>query len=239
MLPTIIRALNINKRYSSQYGLFEIGHIVTGIKDGLAVEEQALGMGWCVPKADIETALIKAKDCIHYIFDYVFKVGARLKLATNNKGYIAPVNYYTIECDGKTVGELGVVHPVVQSKIDSSKYMIVAEINMTTINTIAPQDIKVEVVSKFPTTTLDFNFVLSQDEVYGKIESVASTIPTDLSYKVELVDIFHNISDNTKSYTIRYYVTSMDHTLTSEEIESFHKSVIDTFENNKIYLKAE
>jgi len=31
----------------------------------------------------------------------------------------------------------------------------------------------------------------------------------------------------------------MEHTLTSEEIELFHKSVIDTFEKNKIYLKAE
>jgi hypothetical protein len=31
----------------------------------------------------------------------------------------------------------------------------------------------------------------------------------------------------------------MDHTLSSEEIETFHKLVIDTFKKNNIFSKAE
>ena len=52
------------------------------------------------------------------------------------------------------------------------------------------------------------------------------------------MDIFLNKEDNTKSYTIRYFVTSMDHTLSSVEIETFHKTVIETFEKNNIKLKV-
>ena len=74
--------------------------------------------------------------------------------------------------------------------------------------------------------------------MYGKLESIANTITTDLTYKVQLVDIFLNKEDNTKSYTIRYFVTSMDHTLSSAEIESFHKTVIETFEKNNVKLKV-
>jgi len=239
MLPTIIRAMLTNKRYSDNYGLFEIGHIVTDVKDNLAVEEQALGLGWTDNKENLEQLLINAKDCIQYLFGYVLKMPVKLEVSTPTQNYLAPVNYYKIMSGEKVLGEIGVVHPVVQHKIDKDKYMVVAEINMTRVNTIDSNNIKVEQVSKFPVTTLDFNFVLAQDEVYGKIEKVAHDVKSKLVYKVQLVDIFQNTADNTKSYTIRYFVTSMYHTLSSEEIESFHKNVIDTFENNNIHLKAE
>lgn len=236
MLPTIIRAVANNKRYASEYGLFEIGHIVTGMADNLAIEEQSLGLGWVTK--DYQSGLRNAQNCLQYLFEYVLKLPVKFVVANNTKNYLAPKNYYNLVVDGAVVGELGMVTPVVQHKIAKDTYTIVAQVNMTKVNTFAPVNYKVEQVSKYPVTTLDFNFVLAQDEVYGKIENVAHTIKTDLSYKVELLDIFANKEDNTNSYTIRYYVTSMDHTLSSAEIETFHKTVIDTFEKNNIKLKV-
>ena len=239
MLPTIIRAVANNKRYSSEFGLFEIGHVVTGMKDNLAVEEQCLGMGWTFAKDELEGKLLEVKNCLQYIFEYALKMHLKLVPSENNRNYLCPVNHYSIVSNNVILGELGVVHPVVQQKIDKNKYMIVAEINMTRVNELDSLNVVVEQVSKYPVTTLDFNFILKNDEYYGRLESVAQTIKSDLVYKVELVDIFLNKEDNTKSYTIRYYVTSMDHTLSSSEIETFHKNVIDTFEKNDIHLKAE
>ena len=236
MLPTIIRAVANNKRYASEYGLFEIGHIVTGMADNLAIEEQSLGLGWVTK--DYQSGLRNAQNCLQYLFEYVLKLPVKFVVANNTKNYLAPKNYYNLVVDGAVVGELGMVTPVVQHKIAKDTYTIVAQVNMTKVNAFAPVNYKVEQVSKYPVTTLDFNFVLAQNEVYGKIENVAHTIKTDLSYKVELLDIFANKEDNTNSYTIRYYVTSMDHTLSSAEIETFHKTVIDTFEKNNIKLKV-
>ena len=71
--------------------------------------------------------------------------------------------------------------------------MIVAEINVSTLNDMSSINYKVEQLSKYPVTTLDFNFVLASDDVYGTIEKVAGTIDTDLVYKSELVDIFNNV----------------------------------------------
>ncbi len=236
MLPTIIRAVANNKRYASTYGLFEIGHIVTGMEDNLAVEEQSLGLGWATK--DYQSGLRNAQNCLQYLFEYVLKLPVKFVVANNTKNYLAPKNYYNLVVDGTVVGELGMVTPVVQHKIAKDTYTILAQVNMTKVNACAPVNYKVEQVSKFPVTTLDFNFVLAQNEVYGKLEQVAHTIKTDLSYKVELLDIFANKEDNTNSYTIRYYVTSMEHTLSSAEIENFHKTVIETFENNNIKLKV-
>jgi phenylalanyl-tRNA synthetase beta chain len=239
MLPTIIRAVSSNKRYADEFGIFEIGHIVTGKKDNLAVEEQSLGLGWTADKQNLERMLLGAKECIQYIFGCILRLPVKFVPATPTQNYLAPVNYFKIVCDSIELGEIGVVHPLVQHKIDKSKYMVVAELNMTRLNTINSENIRVEQVSKFPVTTLDFNFILNSGEYYGKIEDVAHKVKSNLVYKVQLLDIFLNTADNTKSYTIRYSITSMDHTLSSAEIEEFHKTVITTFENNNIYLKAE
>ncbi len=237
MLPTIIRAVSNNRRYTDcDYSLFEIGHIVTGMKDNLAVEEQSLGLGWAV--VDYARGLEGAKNCLKYLFEYVLKLPVKFVVASNTKNYLAPKNYYNIVVENTVVGEVGMVHPLVQHKIDKNRYTIVAQVNLTKVNAFAPVNYKVEQVSKFPVTTLDFNFVIAQNEVYGKIEEIAHTIKSDLNYKVELLDIFANKEDGTNSYTIRYYVTSMEHTLSSAEIENFHKTVIDTFEKNNIKLKV-
>jgi phenylalanyl-tRNA synthetase beta chain len=173
------------------------------------------------------------------MFDYVVSLPVKIVIGGNTPNYICNVNNYNIVVNDEVVGTIGVVHPRVQQKIDSSKYIIVSEINITKVNKYSSNQIVIEKLSKYPVTTLDFNFILDVNDVYATIDSVASTVKSDLTYKYELVDIFHNVNDNTKSYTIRYFVTSMDHTLSSSEIEEFHKNVITTFENNNIHLKAE
>lgn len=239
MLPTIIRAIATNKRYASEFGLFEVGHIVTG-KDSnnLAIEEKSLGIGMQVEKQNLESGLIRLKNIIHYILDYT--VGIPVKLVSNKvkENYLAPINYYEVIGGGMVLGCIGILHPSVQGKIHKDRYTLLAEINMTSLSKLSSNQVKVEQVSKYPVTTLDFNFILGKDELYSKIDSVACTLDTPLAYKYKLVDIFENVEDNTKSYTIRYMVTSMEHTLSSEEIESFHKLVIKSFEASGISLKA-
>lgn len=239
MLPTIIRAVAQNKRYKDCFGLFEVGHIVTGkTPDGLAIEEKALGIGMQVTREKLSEKLIELKNIVHYILDYTTHIPVKFVSAESHENYIAPVNYYEVIAGGVNLGRVGIVHPSVQHKIDKDKYTLLCEINMTALNRIGSNAVKVEQVSKYPVTTLDFNFVLSENELYSKIDTIAGTINTDLTYKYRLLDIFDNVEDKTKSYTVRYLVTSMEHTLSSEEIENFHKVVIATFEKNGVSLKA-
>ncbi len=239
MLPTIIRAVAQNKRYAGEFGLFEVGHVVTGKKDNLAIEEKCLGIGMLCDKTKLAEKLLETKDCIHYLFNYILGMEAKLVPASTEENYIAPVNYYEIIVSGGVVGRVGLLHPAVQQKVAGDKYMVLVEINTTKLNNIDSIQTKVAQVSKYPVTTLDFNFLVDSHELYSKLETIAGNIPTELSYKFELLDIFYNESSNTKSYTLRYLVTSMDHTLSSTEIETFHKTVIDTFAKNDVKLKTE
>ncbi len=248
MLPTIIRAIDQNKRYSESFGLFEVGHVVTGTYkntnpdyhlDQLAKEEKYLGLGWMMSKEDMKNGLIQAKDCILYIVQYLLNIPVTLSPVTPEVSYLAPINAYKVSVAGQDIGIIGLVHPKVQQKIDKNSCIVVAELNMSVISTAKADEIKYQKVSKYPTTTLDFSFALDKNDVYGSIEKIAHSLDTRLSYTVELVDIFYKEGSDVKSYTLRYSVTSLDHTLSSAEIEEFHKLVITTFEANKIYLKNE
>lgn len=239
MKPTIIRALAQNKNYGENVGIFEIGHIVSGVVDGLAVEEKSLGMGWIFPKSNLSNKLNEVRNIISYLFGYTLNLPVKLVASQSQEEYLCDVNHYDIVCGGDRLGNVGVLQPTIAHKIDDDKYMILAEINITRLGSHISVENRFEQVSKYPVTTLDFNFILGADGLYSTIEDIANSIDTDLTYKCELLDIFRNLHDNTKSYTLRYYVTSMDHTLSSAEIEAFHASVINRFKSQGIELKGE
>lgn len=237
MKPTMIRTLLQNKRYADDFGVFEIGHVVTGMKDHLAQEEKHLGIGVMTKQNNFAQKLLEVKDSILYLFHYVLQLPVRLEESRPIEEYLCPINHYDIICDHESIGNIGVLHPKVQQKIDAEKVVILVELNVSKMYQKPAEISKYESVSKYPTTSLDFNFVLDQEKHYGDIEEIAHKIPTTLSYHVELLDIFDN--GNTKNYTLRYFVTSKEHTLSSEEIEQFHTSVITTFEEHGVYLKTE
>lgn len=239
MLPTIIRALEQNKKYKDNFGLFEIGHCVVGRQNDLAKEEKHLGVGYLFPKNELVSMLNKAKDTLRYLFEYILGMSVSLVATTPTEQYLAPVNAYEIRCHGEKVGVLGMVHPKVQQKIDDSKYSIVFELNMSTIYCQQSSKVQLKSVSKYPVTTLDFTFALPSNKLYANIEEVANSFQSELTYEIELVDIFEHAATNTKSYTLRYYVTSYDHTLSSVEIEQFHKAIIQHFKKADIHLKDE
>ena len=93
-----------------------------------------------------------------------------------------------------------------------------------------------ETVSKFPKSELDFNFLIEKSKRYSEIEKIAKSIETDINYTVSLLDIFDNGNEYI-SYTLHYVIGRDDRTLTGEEIDNFHKVVIDTFAKQGINLK--
>ncbi len=110
------------------------------------------------------------------------------------------------------------------------------ELDYSIISKAKTLDTKFDKISKYPTTKLDFNFVIPSNMHYRDIIIVANSLKTDLNYAVSLLDVFDNKNGNL-SYTLHYEVNSLDRTLTSEDIETFHSLVISTFEANNIKLK--
>ena len=160
-----------------------------------------------------------------------------LKLDENCKiSYYHPKNYYKIYANNELVGDVFLLHPVTDSAIEANALSVGFEIDFSALAKISQNEIKFEKISKFPTTKLDFNFIIPNEKLYADIITIAKSIKSELNYKVSLLDIYQN-ANNTKSYTLHYDLNSLERNLTTEDIEKFHKEVIDTFKTNGIELK--
>ncbi len=237
MIPSLLKVVVDNKANFDNFGTFEVGRVVKNMtKDNLADETKSLGVVLYSADKSVEEMLYKMRDMIDFLFDYVFKIKLTLNLSNPSVDYYHPKNYYTISAGDALVGDMFAVHPNVTEKIEENCSVVGFEINFSQLVKVAPIETKFEKISKYPTTKLDFNFIIPRDKLYKDIIEIANKIDSTLNYSVSLLDIYENI-DGTKSYTLHYEVNSLDRTLKTEDIDIFHSAVIEKFAQNNIKLK--
>ena len=237
IIPSLLKVISDNKGVFNSFGTFEVGRVVKKIRgDNLADETKSLGILLYRKSSSEETMLFELKEILDYLFEYILKMDLSLELATPQIDYIHPKNYYKIYANGEEVGELFEINPRVSDKIEENCVIVGLEINFSKLSKQKQIKTIFEKISKYPTTKLDFNFLIPQGKLYKDIISIAQSIDTELNYKVNLLDIYEN-ANGQKSYTLHYEVNSLERTLTTEDIDRFHSSVIAKFEQNGIELK--
>ena len=84
-------------------------------------------------------------------------------------------------------------------------------------------------LSKYPSTSRDICFQLSDDLAYGQIIDVAKSVLRSVELETSLVpvDIYHSEDAATKNITIRLRLTSHSKTLTAEEVNQVVSRVCD------------
>jgi len=238
IIPSLLKVVVDNKNTYTNFGTFEVGRVVKKLKeDNLADETKSLGLLVYNKNGSIEDELLKLKEVLNYLFDYIFKMDLLLEPATPVVDYYHPKNYYKIYANSTYVGDLFAIHPSTTEKIEPDSTVVGVEICFSTLAGLKENEIKFEKISKFPTTKLDFNFLIPKNYLYKDIISYAKDIKTDLNYTVSLLDIYENPKEEFKSYTLHYEINSLTRNLTTEDIDVFHKAVINKFKENNIELK--
>ncbi len=237
MIPSLLKVVVDNKTSFDNFGTFEVGRVVKNMtKDNLADETKSLGVLLYSADKPLEEMLYNLRDMIDFLFKFVFKMKLSLDLQKPETSYYHPKNYYKIYANGTLVGDLFAIHPEVSEKIEENCNVVGLEINFSLLTKGNSIDTKFEKISKYPTTKLDFNFLIPKDKLYKDIIEIAQGVDTNLNYSVSLLDIYEN-ANGTKSYTLHYEVNSLDRTLTTQDIDLFHSLVIKNFAQNDIKLK--
>ncbi len=238
IIPSLLKVVVDNKNALTDFGTFEVGRVVKQItKENLADETKSLGVILYSKQNSIQNQLLKIKEILNHLFDYIFKMDLNLNLCEPEIKYYHPKNYYQIIVNNTVVGDIFTIHPASTENIESGCSVVGFEINFTELAKNAFVEVKFEKISKYPTTKLDFNFLIPKTSLYKDIIEYAKNIDTNLNYKVSLLDIYENPNEEVKSYTLHYEVNSLEKTLTTEDIETFHKAVINKFKENGIELK--
>ena len=234
IIPTQLCQVKTNTNFSTDFGVFEIGRTVDGLKDdGLCNERKKLCVTLYSKTKSLETLYVELATMLSVITDKIKHKALTFTPMDATLSYEHPRNLNEISCDGVVLGKIGVVHPTVSKKIDKKASIVFAEIDVPLFTEIADAGIHYEEPSKFPNMEIDLSFV---SETFAPIGKAIENANCPLIKKVEVTDTYRD--ENGKSITTRITFSNPEKTLTTEEVMKVANGIIDALSKDGIALKS-
>jgi phenylalanyl-tRNA synthetase beta chain len=158
---------------------------------------------------------------------------------TSIEPYLHPGKSCSIIINGKKIGSLGTLHPLVSEAFDIKGNINILEIyDIERIQEVIPSRVTFVPLPKYPYIERDIAIVVSRDVPVSEVKRTILDVESDIIESVELFDIYTGtpIPDDKKSlaFSIRY--RAGDRTLTDSEVNELHSKILTSLEKS---LKAE
>ncbi len=233
IVPTQLCQLRTNNTFAPDFGIFEVGRVVDGLKDdGLCNEQKKLAVTLFSKTKTAEQLYFELRDIIATVVGDIRHCDLSYEAITATHSYQHPKNLNKIICKGIEIGEIGMIHPVVSKKVDKKALIVYAEIDVRALSAIEPDAIKYEEPSKFPGIDIDISFV---SEKFAPIGEAVKAAECSLIKGMEVVDTYRDESG--KSITVRIYFAHPEKTLTKDEVMDVVNGIIDNLASKGIEMK--
>ncbi len=234
MIPTQLCQIKTNSSYAPSFGIFEIGRTVDGIdENNLCREHKKLAVTLFSKTETTETLYFKLIRMISVAVDDIKHKSLSFTAKETGLNYIHPKNFNAIVCDGKEIGEIGVVHPEVLKNIDKKANVVFLEVDMKDLVETENAGIKYAEASKYPSIEVDVTFVA---DTFRPIKEAIALINSELVKKISVVDTYNDA--NGKSITIRIVFSHPERTLVKDEVMAIVNELIAKLESKGIKLKV-
>lgn len=236
IIPTQLCQVKQNTSFSSDFGIFEIGRVVTGVdENNLCIEKKKLAITLFSKTKDIKELYFQLRDILAVVSDDVKHRMLSFKATEPAHSYEHPVNLNTIIMDGREIGIMGIVHPVVSKKIDKKASIVFAEIDINEYSSVKNAGIVYSEPSKFPAIDFDLSLEIPQGVFYGKLTECWSGLGADILKGTKIVDTYD--TDQVHSITVRFEFSSNERTLSSSEVQDIMDKVIANLSNIGVNLR--
>ncbi len=233
IVPTQLCQVKYNTAYSTDFGVFEAGRVVNGLKEnGLCNEEKKLAITLFSKTKSVEKLYFELRDILAVIADDIKHSELTFESAQATKSYQHLRNLNSVICDGKIIGEIGIVHPTVSKKIDKKASIVYAEIDMSAFANIENKSIKYVEPSRFPEMEIDLSFIT---ETFAPIKEAIDAQNSPLVKDVKVVDTY--VDESGKSITVRIKFSHPERTLTGDEVKEITDGVISKLSEAGVSLK--
>jgi phenylalanyl-tRNA synthetase beta chain len=236
MLPTMLGFADVNRKNFDDFGIFEIGSVFNAENSKSKCKERK---SLCILKASKD----KNEDRLFYDLKGIADV--LLKLIKNEAAeytaideetaypWLHPIKSADINCSGKKLGYLSVVHPIIKQKLDKKLNIAFIEINLEDLYSLKEAPVMYKEPSKYPGVTLDFNFLADKNVSYEEMTKDIDKFTSDILLGYEFVDIYtgKGLPEAKKSMTFRFNIGSSEKTLSSDEINEFSSKLIKHMED--------
>ena len=237
IIPTQLCQVKINTGFAPDFGVFEVGRVVNGLKeDGLCKEEKMLAVTLFSKTRDIKDIYLELRDILAVLASDIKHKELTYKKAECSHSYEHPVNLYDICIDDTVIGRIGIVHPAVMKNIDKKANVVFAEINMEAFTGAQCDSIVYDEPSKFPAMTYDISVEVPNGVFYSQLANTWKDVHSGLLKSTKIVDTYD--TDTVHSITIRFEFSSVERTLSSAEIQEIMDKVISGLSNLGVTLRG-
>ncbi len=217
MIPTMLTFVNENKGFSPDFGVFEAGRVVNGLKnDGTCDERRQLGISLFSKTCDEKTLFFRMTDIIRTLFSEIKNGEPEFRHSAPVYEWQHPRNTVSIVFGEITVGTVCTLHPSVLSKLDKNGASVSAEISLDAFSSIGENDLHYSEPSRFPSVDIDLSILLNDGKTYADAsETWQDFVPSPIS-SVMVIDTFEPVTGG-KSVTVRLTFSSDERTLSMED----------------------
>ena len=236
IIPTQLCQVKSNVSFSQNFGIFEIGRVVSAVdENNLCVENKMLAVTLFSKTQNVASLYYHLRDILATMSDDIKHKPLTFEAKQATKDYQHPRNLNKIFCDGVEIGEIGIVHPAVSKKIDKKAAVVFAQIDVEKFAKIENASISYEEPSRFPEMEIDLSFV---SQKFSPIAEAVKLVNSSLIKKIEVTDIYEDEADGTKSITTRLTFAHPEKTLTREEVGEVTDKIINALKEKNISLKG-
>jgi phenylalanyl-tRNA synthetase beta chain len=239
LLPHLLEVASYNRaRQVENVAVYETGavYLANGENELPNEKERLAGVLTGVWHAHLWQDEKKAVDfyVVKGILDGLFELLGltnRIEYKQAKREHMHPGRTADILLDGKTIGFVGQLHPVVQKEYDL-KETYVFELALTDLLNAEVEDIRYSPIPRFPSITRDIALVVDENVVAGELQKAIIEAGGKLLKEVSIFDVYKGdrLPEGKKSiaFSLRYY--DPERTLTDEEVTAVHEKVIQAVE---------
>ena len=231
ILPSMLDILSRNFAFKNKgVKLYEIGKIYLP-KDGEKLPDEPKRMIFGTYGEHENFFTLKGE--IDAILDQLNVHPATYIADTKNPSY-HPGRCADIVIDGKRMGVIGQIHPLVAETYGIGGEVYVAELDFTGLQAVLAPERVFHSLPKFPTVSRDLALVCEESMTVGMLEACIKKAGGKLLRSVQLFDIYRGpgIAPGKKSIAFSLELRADDRTLTDEDTTGVMNAVLEKLKND-------
>jgi len=249
LIPNLLALVPKNRPFRESFRLFEIGRaFFQGKKDGECTERHHLG-GVAFQRAGAwEEFYLSVKSAVEDVLAACGMQNVTMREPVSNSQALwqSPENYVSVCSGKKLLGTLGILDKGLTAKVCREGGQIVwfeLELDKITsgeiVNTLYPE-VSFEEPPRYPLSWQDFSLLWKVEDGFGKLESILDRFNNSLVIRREFLVSYRGkgLDKGTACYSFRFWIGSPEHTLSGDDIESFHQQFLAFIEKNNISLRT-
>jgi phenylalanyl-tRNA synthetase beta chain len=221
--PGLLKAVAFNESHRRfDAALFEIGHVYPPSDGELPAEFEALGI--VIAGSDAAAAMRAWREV-----SAAMGFGARVDQSTVPAG-LHPTRSATLSLGKDAIGALGEVHPDVLDAFGITQRVAVLELNLSVLLSIEPKIATWKPTSRYPSSDVDFAFVVPDDVPADKVEKSVRQAAGTLAAGVTLFDVYRGpgLPEGSRSLAYRVRLQAPDRTLSEADLTAVREKIVGT-----------